>query len=217
LTFVLPGAARVVFVVQQVAPVCRIADRFAVAGHAGLNRVRFPRPASNLQLEPGTYRITAHTGLGRLVRRVTIVVVDRGRPTRHQLTTARASNLCAAANRLATASGLAGASNTSNLSSPPQDFAGAFTPGRPSASGPSEGRNHPGAVLASTAEKTARAARPALVALLILAIVLLGIASLPRVAFQESRANQLLVHHRAQIAGLGAVAFVAVVIAFLVG
>src|SRR5213593_1832985 len=52
LTFMLPRAARVVFVVQQVSPVCRVAGRFAVNGHAGRNRIRFPRRASNLKLDP---------------------------------------------------------------------------------------------------------------------------------------------------------------------
>jgi hypothetical protein len=56
-----------------------------------------------------------------------------------------------------------------------------------------------------------------LVGLLALAIALLGIASLPRVATPESRAGDVLARHRAEIAGLGAAAFVAVVIAFLVG
>jgi hypothetical protein len=46
---------------------------------------------------------------------------------------------------------------------------------------------------------------------------LLGVASLPRVALPESRANQALARHRVGIAGLGAAAFVAVVIAFLLG
>ena len=70
LTFGLPSAARVAFVVEQVSPLCKIADRFAVDGQAGLNRIRFPRAASRLQLEPGTYWITARTRTGRVVRRV---------------------------------------------------------------------------------------------------------------------------------------------------
>jgi hypothetical protein len=217
-TFLLPRAGRVDFVVRQVSPVCRNVGRFTVKGHAGLNRVRFPRRASKLHLEPGTYTITARTRAGRMVQRATILVVDGGTPTPDQIAAARASNLCTAAARLATASGSTGASNTGNVSSAPQQVQGSFTPGQPSASGPNEGTNsHSGGVLASSVEKAARVVQPLLVALLLLAIILLGVASLPRVALPESRANQALARHRVGIAGLGAAAFVAVVIAFLLG
>jgi hypothetical protein len=203
LTFVLPRAARVMFVVKQVSPVCRVAGRFAVNGHAGRNRVRFPRRGSNLKLDPGTYRIAARTRSGRIVQRVTIVVVDGGVPTRAQIIAARAANVCTAAERLAAAaSSSTGAPNTPAA-------------GQPSASGPSGGISHSGAVLASTVEKAARAVRPVLVALLALSIVLLAIASLPRLAVPESRANELLARHRMEIAGVGTAALVAVLIAFL--
>jgi hypothetical protein len=211
LKFVLPRAARVVFVVEQVSPVCKVADRFAVDGHPGVNRIRFPRPASRLQLEPGTYRITARTRAGRVIRRVTIVVVDAGVPTRGQIAAARASNVCSSGAGTAATSGSAGASKSSNLSSSSQrSFAPANGPSaRPGA--------HSGAVLAASIEKAARAIRPVIVALLAVAIVLLGIASLPPVALPASRANEVIARHRVEIAGLGAAAFVAVVVAFLLG
>jgi hypothetical protein len=63
----------------------------------------------------------------------------------------------------------------------------------------------------------ARAVQPVLLALLALAIMLLAVASLPQAAVPESRTNDLLARHRVEIAGLGAAAFVAVVISFLVG
>jgi hypothetical protein len=72
-------------------------------------------------------------------------------------------------------------------------------------------------VLASVIEKTARAIQPVLVALLGAAIVLLGLASLPRMAFVEPRFGDALVRHRTEIASLGAVALLAVIIAFLGG
>ena len=98
------------------------------------------------------------------------------------------------------------------------DVADAFTddgPGslKPQSAGPSL---HAGGVLGSSVEETARAIRPLLVGLLGVAILLLGIASLPRVATPESRAGDVFAGPRT-IAGLGAVAFVAVVIAFLLG
>jgi hypothetical protein len=205
LTFVLPRAARVVFVVKQLSPVCRITGHFAVNGHAGRNRIRFPGRGSKLQLDPGTYRITARSRSGQVVQGVTIVVVEGRAPTRDQIFAARAANVCS----LAAATGSTGASNTSAVSSSPQDVKRSLTPGKPSASGPSE------AVLGSTIETAARAVRPVVVALLALAIVLLAVASLPRPALSDSRANEILTRHRMEIAGLGAAAFVAVVLVLL--
>ena len=49
------------------------------------------------------------------------------------------------------------------------------------------------------------------------AAVLLGLASLPPVALPASRANEVIARHRVEIAGLGAAAFVGVVVAFLLG
>ena len=205
LTFVLPRAARVVFVVKQLSPVCRITAHFAVNAHAGRNRIRFPGRGSKLRLDPGTYRITARTRAGQVVQRVTIVVVKAGAPTRDQIIAARAANVCV----LSAASGSTGASNTSS----PQ---GALTPGQPSASGPvGAGNTHPGGVLGSTVATAARAVQPFLVALLALAIFLLTVASLPRPALSDSRANQILARHRMEIAGLGAAVFGAVLIALL--
>jgi hypothetical protein len=205
LTFVLPHAARVVFVVKQLSPVCRIAARFAVNAHAGRNRIRFPGRRSKLRLDPGTYRITARTHAGQVVQRVTIVVVKAGAPTRDQIIAARAANVCVPS----AASGSTGASNTSS----PQ---GPLTPGQPAASGPvGAGNTHPGGVLGSTVATAARAVQPFLVALLALAIFLLTVASLPRPALSDSRANQILARHRMEIAGLGAAVFGAVLIALL--
>jgi len=206
LIFVLPRAARVVFVVKQLSPVCRITGHFAVNGHAGRNRIRFPRRGNKLRLDPGTYRITARTRAGEVVQRVTIVVVKAGAPTRDELIAARAADVCV----LSAANGSTGASNTSS----PQ---GSLTPGQPSASGPVEtGNTHPGAVLGSTVATAARAVQPFLVALLALAILLLAVASLPpRPALSDSRANRILAQHRMEIAGLGAAAFLAVLIALL--
>jgi hypothetical protein len=71
-----------------------------------------------------------------------------------------------------------------------------------------------GSVLGVTVsvEKSARAVRPALVALLGAAIVLLGLASLPKVAMIDPRFNDLLARHRTEIAAFGAAALVTVAI-----
>jgi hypothetical protein len=218
-TFTLRHAARVYFVVRQVSPVCRVAGRFSVRAHAGRNRVRIPgRVASLGSLDPGTYRIAARTGEGNFLRRVTIVVVDAGPPSPAELAAARAANVCQASARLASAAnGTTGASNTSGVTGG-QTLESSPTPDLPSASGPDTGTDtHTGGVLASSVEKATRAVRPLLVALLSVAILLLGLASLPQVAVPESRAGHLLVRHRVEIAGLGAAALLAVLITFLTG
>jgi hypothetical protein len=211
LTFVLPRAGRVVFTVRQVSPFCRIAEQFVVRGHRGVNRIRFPRPTSRLQLAPGTYRISAHALRGRLVRRMILVVVGAGMPTAFQIAAARSANVCLPAPAFGAPS--TGASTSGELAGETAAQVPTRKPALQTA-GPSL---HPGGVLGASIERTARAIRPVLVGLLAFAIVFLGIASLPRVATPESRAGDLLATHRSEIAGLGAAALVAVVITFLVG
>lgn len=173
-----------------------------------MNRVRFPRPKSKLKLDSGTYRISGQTSSGRLVERVVLVVFDHGPPTASELVAARSANVCPAPARLAP---LGGGSFYAQLASP------SSTPERPAASGPVlKSGSLPGGVLGSTAVKAARAVRPILVALLGVAILLLGIASLPELAFVDRRANRLLARHRLEIVALGAAAFIAVVITFLI-
>jgi len=208
LTFVLPRAAQLAFVVEQLAPVCRVVSRFAVAGHAGVNRVRFPRRTTRRPLEAGTYRVSGRTGSGRLVERVVVVVFDEPPRTAAELEAARSANVCPAPVAQAE---LGNGSTYAQLARRPS------TAGQPSASRPLQKPDSlPGGVLGSTAAKAARAVRPMLVALLAVAIVLLGIASLPKLAFVDRRANALLAQYRLEIAALGAAAFIAVVITFLV-
>jgi hypothetical protein len=160
-----------------------------------------------VKLDAGTYRISGHTGSGRLVERVTVVVFDRP-PSAAELQAARSANVCSTPASLV----------SSGTGSTHVDAARALSPaGRPSASGPVVApESVPGGVLGSTAAEAARAIRPILVALLALAIVLLGIASLPRRAFVDRRVNDLLARHRLEVAAFGAAAFVAVLITLLV-
>ena len=227
-TFVLPAASRVIFTVNQVSPACLGVGRFSVAGHAGVNRVRFAGRVHGRQLGPGTYRISVRTAAGAVVRRITLVVVDGSAPTREELRSLRGANTCSSGTREPTSSPTAGGSATSTgsdsngdgsssatalpaqnvpqpLSDAPAQASGVATPHAP---------NLDSGVLASSVEKTVHAIRPALVALLALSILLLGLASLPRVA-AEPRVNDLLARHRLEIAGLGAAALVAVALAFL--
>jgi hypothetical protein len=218
LTFVLMNPGNVLFIVTRLSPSCGIVGRFTVHGHAGLNRIRLAARVGGERLEPGTYRVTAKTPRsGRSLGRVTIVVVDGAPPTRSELVALRAANSCANGVASTAAVRSTGASNTGVLADSEQIDASFSGNGQPSASpAPPSGPPDAGGVLASTAEKAAQAIRPALVALLAVAIALLGLASLPRVAVPEPRLNDALVRHRLEIAGLGAAALIAVVISFLV-
>jgi hypothetical protein len=162
-------------------------------------------------LTPGTYRVSGHALRGRFVKRVTLVVVGAGTPSFAQIAAARSANVCPATSTASRAT------STGALAS--SGVAGALTQdGPPSLKPQTAGPNlHPGGVLGSSVEETARAIRPLLLGLLALAIALLGIASLPRVTTPESRAGDLLATHRGEIAALGAAAFVAVVVTFFLG
>ena len=193
-----------VFTVNQVAPRCRGFARFTVAGHPGINRIRFASRVHGRRMAPGTYRISARTAHGRLVRRVTLVVVAGSAPTPEELRAARAANVCSGATGATTSPGQAMPPTLGQQSN--EQAAGIPTP---------KGQNMHSGVLAQSIEETARAIRPYLVALLALSVLLLGAASLPNVAFTDSRVNYLLTRYRVELAGLGAAALVAVVIAFL--
>ncbi len=190
------------FTVNELAPVCRAIGHFTVLGHAGLNRVRFAGRLHHRTLPAGTYRISARTTAGRVVRRITLVVVAGLAPTGAELRAARAANVCAG-----------GARGTAARSARPpqqrpasQQSSGIATP---------HAQNAHSGVLATSLAHTARAVRPYLVGLLALAIVLLGFASLPPFAVPGTRVNHLLVQHRFEIASLGTAVLVAVAIAFL--
>jgi hypothetical protein len=216
LTFVLKRPTRVIFTVEQVAPDCQTVGRFSIRGRTGLNRFRFSARVGRQELGAGTYRITARTVNGRALHRViVVVVVDGAAPTPGKLAALRAANVCPNNGGTATAEGSTGGPNTGWLSGTDD-----FSKAQPSASGPTTSGSSGalGGVLGSaTVEKTAKAIRPALVAVLAAAILLLGLASLPRVAFADARINEALARHRAEIVCVGALALVAVVVTFLVG
>lgn len=216
MTFVLPAAARVVFTVNQVSPACVGIGHFAVKGHAGLNRVRFAGRVRGKMLGPGTYRISARTAAGRVLRRVTLVVVGGSAPSRSELRALRAANTCTGENGTSTAA-VTGTGGDGSSAAPGQNLphplaqAPKLSSGLPAAREP----NLHSGVLATSVEKTAKAIRPLLVALLALAILLLAIASVPRLGVAEPRFNYLLARHRLELAGLGAASLVAVAVAFL--
>lgn len=223
LTFVLPQAIPVILTVNQVSPVCVGIGRFRIAGHAGLNRVRFAGRVKGRALSPGTYRISARTAAGTIVRRVTVVVVDGPAPTHGELRALRAANVCNGSDEpdgSVISSGLSDDGSTDGTvasAAPAESLPGASSPELAPSGVTPHVPDVGGGVLASSVEKTARVVRPLLVALLLFAIVLLALASVPQVAVAGGRTNDLLARHRTEIAALGAVALVATAIAFLVG
>ena len=93
LVFRLGRAAPVEFMVVQVAPDCRRVGRFRVAGHPGVNRVRFRGRVGGRPLGPGTYRIKARTlPRGRAVVDTKFVVVER--PERRVIVSSRGADAC---------------------------------------------------------------------------------------------------------------------------
>jgi hypothetical protein len=201
--------------VAQVAPVCRAIGHFSVRGRQGTNRIPFAGRVGRKDLGPGTYLIVARTRSGRVVQRLTLVVVGNRTPSPAQLRAARAANVCAADSGVISSPGSASAfskgGNLASASKPSPSGALASAPSKVTASPPS------GAVLGATAAEAANVARPFLVALLMAAIVALGLASLPRVAVAGGRVNELLARHRLEITSVGAAALVAVALSFLIG
>lgn len=211
ITFFLPRGARVYFTVLQVSPACRALGHFSYVGHAGYNRVRFAGRLNGQKLEPGTYRISARTRTGRTIPRLTLVVVKSGRPSAAELAAARASNVC----RAGAETSAAAASQTGSVANAENVERSLAPKAEPLTGGIAKGANSHSGVLAASIEKTAAALRPIVVFLLALAIVLLGVASLPRTAVPDPRVHDLLARHRVDVAGVGAAALVAVALLFL--
>ena len=208
---------RVVFTVNQVSPGCVGIGHFTFAGRRGLNRVRFAGRLHGRRLEPGTYRISARTANGRIVRRIRLVIVDGAAPSRAELQALRTANTCRDMTQAETSSAT-GSFPSSSAGEPPASRRVAQGPEASPGLAPLRGADLPSrGVLASAVEQTARAIQPVLVALLALAILLLAVASLPNVAVPDRRVNDMLARHRGEIAGLGAAALVAVALTFLLG
>jgi len=205
----------VVFTVTQVSPSCTGIGHFSVTGRAGLNRVRFTGVIHGRRLKPGTYRISIRTATGRVVRRVTLVIVGASSPSPDELQAMRSANACREAAITQTAFAVSPFVSGGQSAAP---LAAQKLPqSHPAAAGlvPTHGPNLHSGVLGSSVEETARAIQPFLVALLGLSILLLGAASLPREAVPGPRMHDVLARHRLELAALGAAALVAVALAFL--
>jgi hypothetical protein len=214
LSFALSQGGRVYFVVKQVSPACRVVGQFSVRGHQGPNRVPFTGKVAGKPLPAGTYLISATTRDNATVLRLTLVVVERGRPTAAALRAARAANVCPPDSFLAAARGV-GAGSATGFAKPSKPGTDIPLPG--SGAGDDSTSKSAGAVLGSALETAAaEAIKPLAVTLLGMAILLLGLAAAPKAVVPGPRLNDALARHRPEIAAAGAAAMVTGVLYFLI-
>lgn len=220
LKFRLRGKGLVQFTVMQVSPVCRLVGTFRVHGHAGLNRLRFGGRVHGNQLSAGTYRITVRTRAGRLLAVTTVVVVDARAPSKTELAFARQSNVCgsigvlgAAAARGSFAAAAGGSANEKASTIVRHQRSS----GRPSNNAKPSGGHKLPPVASSAISAVGKAKSPIVIALLGLAVLMLGLAAVPRAAVADPRVMTLVAAHRVELALAGTAAlFVAVVAMLLV-
>lgn len=218
LKFRLRHKGLVQFTVMQVSPVCRLVGTFRVHGHAGLNRVRFGGRVHGTQLSAGTYRITARTRAGTVLAVTTIVVVDARAPSKSELAFARQSNVCgstgvlgaAAANGSFAAAVGGGANQEASTIVRHQRSSG-----RPSNNTKPSGGHKLPPIASGAISAVEKAKSPIVIALLGLAVLMLGLAGLPRAAVADPRVMALVAAHRLELAVAGTSALLAAVIAMM--
>lgn len=146
LRLTLPKAARVVFVVQQIAPRCRLSGSFSVRGKPGVNRVRFRGRVGRRVLGPGTYRLIARAAKGGQVFSRTIVIT-RGKTTAQRIKRASAANTCS---KLAVKRAFATAVLGADPQGPTTGAARAAEAGKDGAASAASGLPFAGGVVAAT-------------------------------------------------------------------
>ena len=211
LVFRLGRAAPVEFMVVQVAPDCRHIGRFRVAGHPGVNRVRFRGHIGGRALDPGTYRIKARTlPRGRAVVDTRFVVVER--PERRVIVSSEGADACG---------------SRQDSQSPALQFSGsaletpkaAAAPARVKAVNhkrPSRAHGVLGARFAQDAVGAFKTIPSLLFVLLGIAIGLLAVAALPMRLAPTQRAAMTLALHRGAVALAGTGLLIAVLVAMSV-
>jgi hypothetical protein len=206
----------------QVFPFCRVVGHFTVRGHRGVNRVRFNGRVQGTQLGPGTYRITARTRGAGTVFRSTLVLVDARAPSKSALARAQGSNACGSAGALgtsgmggffagATGGGSQGGALASSTIVRHQRHSGNGSGNGDEGAGAGDEHGRPIAQALSRAVENA--ANPFVIALLGFAVLLFGLAALPRNALPDPRTMALVVSHRLELAMAGTAALGAAVVA----
>ncbi|MFY9578001.1 MAG: hypothetical protein WAQ33_01620 [Gaiellaceae bacterium] len=213
LTFRLKHKARIRFTVVQVSPVCRTVGSFSVVGHRGINRVRFNAKLHGRLLPPGTYRIDARTRDRQAVLHLVVVIVASGTPSSTALSTARHSDVCSLATRNSDSIGAGISALTVNrIGHESSQVATGGTEGAQIARGPNTNPSAMGPDAVAS-----KVTSPLALALLGLAVLLLGLAALPATAVPDPRLTEGLAHHRAEVVLAGAVALAAGIVALLLG
>lgn len=221
LTFRLRRRARVVFIVTQIAPECRVAGRFAVKGHRGTNRVGFNGRVHGQTLAPGTYRIAAHVvGGGRTVLQ-TVVAIFGSTPTTTELSNAQHEDACAASRVFASSATLASggaAGNTGSGASQNPEAASEIVRNQNGTAGASpvaasNGTAHVTAAPFSPTRISKNATNPLVILALAAAVVLLGIAALPQEAIPGPRLTDTVARHRLEVALAGGAALTTALLA----
>src|SRR5439155_10961330 len=215
LTFRLPAAASVVFTVKEVSPLCRVVGTFTVRGHAGLNKVVFRGRVRGRTLPSGTYRISARRRGGAAVLRVTVVIVESGVPSPTELAAAKRSNVCGVRAALASSrvsGNAAAAAPEQPRKNPPQ----ATQRESASPTGGVAGTTRTHASPFTPSEVSKHVTNPLVIAALAAAVLLLGLAALPKEAIPDPRLTDALTRHRVEVAlaGAAALATAAVALAF---
>jgi hypothetical protein len=220
ITFRLASAGTVVFLVQQIAPVCRLAARVRVKAHAGLNAIRIDTRIGRRELGTGTYRFVPRGASGRRAHGLTLVVVEAASPTRADIASARARNACATA-----ANGAAAFSSVPPLArSTPGPAAapgstkggGAFQPpSQPPVNG-SGGAARASGFVPTTGADNSGWMRPLLLAGVGFAALLLALAAMPEAVVRTSRFGELVANRRLSLAIAGGAILVAFVLAYVV-
>jgi hypothetical protein len=218
LKFRLKGSGLVRFTVMQVSPVCRFVATFRVHGHAGVNRVRFGGRVHGAPLSAGTYRITARTRRGVVIAVTTLVVVDARAPSPRELAFARRSNVCGASSVLGAAAvrgSLAAAAGVGTSREASTILRNQRTSGKPSEGTNPSGTDTSQPVASGPLSAVGNAKSPIVIALLALAILMLGLAAAPRAAVADPRVMGLVAAHRVELAAAGTAALVAGVVAIM--
>jgi hypothetical protein len=209
LSFWLSAPGVVVIRVDKLAPRCASVGAFRIRGHAGRNVIRFRGRLHGRKLHPGTYRLLVHPRAQRahVLTGVTIVILDRPTAPAH-LASAHAANACpkglspfqreaAHATPKHPTGGVAGVTASEHPREPDE---GAFSA--------------PVTAAVRTLNDAAKGIPPALFAMAALAVLLLGVASMPQ-PIRTSRAGAMLVHKRGSIALAGAAALAMAIATYL--
>jgi hypothetical protein len=208
LLFRLSRSSIVELVFARLAPDCRVVGRLRVAGHTGLNRLRFRGRIGRTILPTGTYRVTARTlrPRGATTTQIRLVIVAQGKPAPVQIAAARAANACTAAARSHESATVAAAGPTPGASDrPTPESKPVFT----------RAVGVLGAQFTRAVELV-EAVPPFLFVILALAIALLALAATPLRATPSLRLRKLLAYHRELVALAGTVAVIAVTVTYVI-